>query len=104
MTEFSSRFGIGGRSKFQTKIPAIKNEIASISSAQPEPYRVTRAPPMSAPTTNPILVDNATMAFPSLSFSLGKISGSTPTIAGHHKALSTPKIAPMNASSQTDGK
>jgi len=59
---------------------------------------------MSAPTTKPILLDSATMAFPSFSFSLGKISGSTPTIAGHHKALRTPNIAPISASSQTDGK
>ena len=51
-----------------------------------------------------MLLERATTAFPSLNLSLGKISGSTPVIAGHHSALSTPKSAPISAKSQTDGK
>ena len=42
---------IVGRSRFQTIIPAIKKEIASTKSAQPEPNAVTKIPPKRAPAT-----------------------------------------------------
>ncbi|CAB4921629.1 unannotated protein [freshwater metagenome] len=96
--------GIGGRSKFQTRIPAIKNVSASINKAQPDPYKVTSVPPSRAPTTNPILLDRATTALPSLNFSFGKISGSTPVMAGHQSALRIPNSAPIDAKSQIVGK
>ena len=95
---------MAGKSKFHTRNPAIKKDIASINNAQPDPYNVTSVPPKSAPRTKPILLDRATIAFPSFKLVLGKISGSTPVIAGHQSALSTPKIAPIKANNQTEGK
>ena len=40
-------------------------------------------------------------ALPCCSFAFGKISGSTPDIAGHHKAFKIPKSAPIKASKKT---
>ena len=43
----------------------------------------------------------AITAFPCCNFSFGRISGSTPDIAGHHNAFKIPKSAPISAKKKT---
>ena len=62
---------------------------------------MTTVPPISAPKTKPKLLNSPTTAFPFCREALGSNSGSTPDIAGHHRALSIPKSPPMRQSNGT---